>query len=333
LSKATEASSLGRWDAEWYVSIVQHGYEYRPGLPSNVAFYPLFPFLMKLVGLVTRPDDAEGWLIIGIVIANLALLVAIGYLRALIRLDFPDRIASRTTFYLLIFSTSFFLSSAYPESLFLATAVAAFYYMRQQRWGLAAILGALTTLTRPQGFVILLPLAAEYMAQRRFDLRTVRWNILALSLIPIAFLGWAAYLYHLSGDPLLVSRVGTPWNRQLMPPWQTFQNFFNAPLDLGSEYHSPIDLGFTLLFFVLVIIAWRAMRWSYALFASTAFLVMISSGILFSIMRYGLELFPLFIVLALVGARYDWVHRIYLVAALALSVVFMMLFAAGYRTA
>src|SRR4051812_14073216 len=43
-------TAWARWDAEWYVSIVQHGYQYRPGVQSNVAFAPLFPALMKVGG-------------------------------------------------------------------------------------------------------------------------------------------------------------------------------------------------------------------------------------------------------------------------------------------
>ncbi|MEQ9299929.1 MAG: hypothetical protein RIF33_15245 [Cyclobacteriaceae bacterium] len=40
-----------RWDAGWYNSIVKNGYSYHTDKASNVAFFPLFPWLWQLTGL------------------------------------------------------------------------------------------------------------------------------------------------------------------------------------------------------------------------------------------------------------------------------------------
>ncbi|MGI8777095.1 MAG: mannosyltransferase family protein [Acidimicrobiales bacterium] len=31
------------WDSEWYLQIANHGYSYKPGRQSSVAFFPLYP--------------------------------------------------------------------------------------------------------------------------------------------------------------------------------------------------------------------------------------------------------------------------------------------------
>jgi hypothetical protein len=41
------AENLNRWDANWYRDIADYGYRIREGQQSNVAFFPLFPYLWK----------------------------------------------------------------------------------------------------------------------------------------------------------------------------------------------------------------------------------------------------------------------------------------------
>ncbi len=102
---------FSRWDAAWYLEIARDGYRYEPGVPSNAAFFPLYP-------------------------------LALTYFRALLAMDFGEDLISRTITYLLIFPTTFFFS-VYSESSFLALTVAAYYYTRTSRWLLACILAAL----------------------------------------------------------------------------------------------------------------------------------------------------------------------------------------------
>jgi hypothetical protein len=42
---------LARWDSGWFQSIRDHGYSYEEGKQSNVAFFPLFPYLWRVTGL------------------------------------------------------------------------------------------------------------------------------------------------------------------------------------------------------------------------------------------------------------------------------------------
>src|SRR5688572_21520650 len=38
---------LGNWDGGWYAQIAQSGYWYHPGAQSPVAFFPLYPLLIR----------------------------------------------------------------------------------------------------------------------------------------------------------------------------------------------------------------------------------------------------------------------------------------------
>src|SRR4051812_29604198 len=38
---------LNRWDVGWYGRVALDGYSYIPGAESNVAFFPLFPLLLR----------------------------------------------------------------------------------------------------------------------------------------------------------------------------------------------------------------------------------------------------------------------------------------------
>src|SRR6266478_2569862 len=58
--KSDVAAAFSRWDAVWYVRILEHGYDYDPRLPSCVAFFPAYPVLGRAVSEVTglRPELA-----------------------------------------------------------------------------------------------------------------------------------------------------------------------------------------------------------------------------------------------------------------------------------
>ena len=314
-------SALSRWDGVWYLQIAQRGYEYVPGQFSSVAFAPLLPMLMQL-GAPLFGGGQEALLLAGIAVANLALAAAVAYLVALARLDVDGSTARRAALYLIVFPTSFFLSALYPESLFLAFAVASFYYARRGRWLVAGTLAAGCALSRPHGVLIVVALAVECLLQHGFSLRACTRGLYALALPVVAFLGWLGYLYLRFGDPLVFMRTQSAWGRGLVPPWQTLVNFF------GPQRGPISDLLFTLVFAVLAVGVAFWLRPSYAAYAALFLLVPISTGQLYSIMRFGLALFPAFIVLARWGRR-PAVDRAYLAAALMVGGAFVSFFAAG----
>jgi hypothetical protein len=321
-------AAWANWDAGWYLSIAQHGYNSQNDInQSNAAFAPALPLLMHVASGLLGPlasEDAVMWC--GVVIVNLALLVALGYLVALVRQDFDAPTAARAALYALVFPSTLFLSAVYPHAVFLGAAIPAFYYARRGQWWLAGALGAVAALARVQGCVIALPLALEYLSAHRYRLRHLGSDALAL-LLPIgAALAFAAILWLQVGDPLAMFSAGGAWQRHFGAPWDAFLPYLSQPFGAHGSNTSPLDLAFTLLLISLTILAWVRLRASLALFSTLLLLISLSSGLLVSSMRYGLELFPIFIVLAISG-RFRLFHYAYLAAGGFLALRFMSQFA------
>ena len=289
---------LSRWDGFWYVDIAQHGYNYDPLAASNIAFAPVLPTLMRLGGLLLGRSDADALVGTGVVVSNVALLVGAGYVVALARRAWGNEVAVRAVAWLAAWPFSFYFSTIYPQALFLALVVAAFYYTSQRRWWLVGVLGALAAITRQYGALVFVPLAVEYAAQRRLRLDGA-W----LLLIPITSLVWFVGVGLATGDALAVLHTEGRWARHLMPPWDTLRLFFAAPLRWGSDDHSPLDLLFLLIYLPLVCGAWKLTTTGYALYATLLLALPLVSGVLTSLPRFGLEWFPVFIVLARLTAR------------------------------
>jgi hypothetical protein len=318
---------LSRWDAAWYVEIARDGYRYEPGVPSNASFFPLYPLLIRAVhALLLLPENDYWWLVIAIAISNVALLIGLTYFRALLAMGFGEDLISRTITYLLIFPTTFFFSAVYSESLFLALTVAAFYYARTNRWLLACILAALATLTRSQGMILALPLLIEYLGERNFRLQKVGWNITAFALIPAALLAFALFLKLKFGSWTVMFDAQSTWGRHLMWPWHPLAWFLRHAPPLSPEHHDKLDFGFLLVLLGGAIAGLRRLRISYNAYIWTAVVFFSCWGMLGSIPRFDLVIFPLFIVLALIGARSRAFHLGYVAASSMLAALFMVMY-------
>ena len=165
-----------RWDAHYYVSIVERGYRADDG---SAQFHPLLPLLAKPFFW----SPALGLLIVSS-IASLFFMLVFYRLAAL---DIPN--PETATKLMLAFPVSFVLFAPYTESLWLMFATLSFWYARKSRWWAAGAAGALATLTRQQGIFLLLPLGYELWS--RGERRSKHW--IALALIPLALLGWILY--------------------------------------------------------------------------------------------------------------------------------------------
>jgi hypothetical protein len=295
-----------RWDAEWYLSIVKNGYVPSANLTttySNLAFFPLFPDLVRLLTLPfhIKASSTSVYLAVGLLISNLFFLAAAYLLyKMVVQLLHDECIAQRTIILLIAFPAGFFFSTFYPESLFLFLAVALFYAGLRKRWLLAALCGGLAAITRPQGILLALPLAWLYMGARGWKLRAIRLDALSFLFFPAFLAGHLINLHSITGDWLALIHAQAAWGR--------FGQLFlgNLIQQLSSAYLYPfrVDLGLYLVFIGATI---------YALikFPSKAFgisaLVMLAmpllSGLWFSLSRYLVTIFPVFIVLGWVTRR------------------------------
>jgi hypothetical protein len=288
-----------RWDSGHYLSIATGGYRYVEGQPSNVAFFPLYPLLMRVIaGGSTNVGwlTAAGWLI-----SNVATVFTFLFLYKLVLLDWNRQVARRTVWSLALFPTSFYLNAVYTEGLFLLLTVLAFYYARQNRWLAAGLLGGLSAATRFVGAFLVLPLAYEWY--RHNSRRNV--TMPALLLVPLGLVAYMLYLEQAFGDPLVFMKAAAAWgrNNSATGALEIARQFVAAPLATARSLGSTIDVAFALMGGVLLIQGARRQPVSYTLYGCYAVGIPVATLQLASIARYMVVGFPLFIALSL------WLHK------------------------
>jgi hypothetical protein len=169
------------YDSEFYLSIATYGYDdpnMRTSPPAgqnaiglepvslNYAFLPLYPFLMRIVGLLFRPFGATpvaASAIAGVILSLLGCLAALYALFDMAKRRYPDDRALYAPFFLLIFPTGFFLAQIYTEGLFLGLAFSSLALIERRKWLPAAILAAFAVWTRAVGVCLCLPLALAWI--------------------------------------------------------------------------------------------------------------------------------------------------------------------------
>jgi hypothetical protein len=318
-----------QWDSEHYVRVATEGYSFEAGSLSNIPFFPLYPLLIRLVMLAVGRVDTQTGALAGFVIANAALFVALIYVAALVARDLSLSTARRTVLYLLVFPMTFFLSAVYAESLFLATGAASIYHARQGEWYRAGLAGGLAALTRPYGFLLLIPIGLEMLRQRP-ALRFVP----SIALVPAGLATYLAYLWWQFGTPFVYFDANRQWSRGFHDPISTFLNYIRGPLQLYDWNYAWLDLVSMVAMVGLVIVGWRLIPRSYWAYAAVGVLFALTSGVAwFSASRHALALFPIIIILAVLGERSRVFGWAWLLLSALLAVGFMARFAAGYWVA
>lgn len=323
-----------RWDTGHYVRIADHGY----GVEEiDVAFFPLYPLLIKAATFVL-PGSTQ---FAALVVANVACFGALMMIYRLAEDEFGRSVAERTVYFLIAFPTAFFMSAAYNTSLFLLLAVGSLYCMRRGNWWLAGLLGAFASATRSSGLLLVLPFLYEYLRQRGFQLRKIRLDILAGGTMFAGVAAFAAYCWIALGDPLAFSHIQARWGRTFHWPWESLYNAavatFQAPSETEYFLTNVLDLAAVLgvlgLLVLCVIGPWKFrsdQRYLvvfgvaivvFPLFAATTN----DPRPIVSSVRYAMEVFPAFIVLAMIGANRHF-ERIYVLSAVALQAMCLAVF-------
>ncbi|MDQ5823269.1 MAG: hypothetical protein M3441_03545 [Chloroflexota bacterium] len=326
------------WDAAHYATIAKDSYAFDPAAPAgaNVAFPPLFPFLLNLLsGLLRWVSFGSDWgnrdygaiIVAGLLISNVSFFVALGLLLKWLSPRLGHAGAAMVALAMASMPTAFFFSAIYTESLFLALVLGAFLLARSEwrwKWLCVGLLALLATLTRFAGALLLPVLALDYLAQTGWRWRKVRPDALWLGLIPAGVLLYMGFLWWRFGDPLAMNKsmeqgwdhtasffLGTYWS-SLADLWKSLTGVFPAGQDIvlyygqGSRLYLVLDLALPVL---LVVGGWLARRkllaseWAWLAFG---IIYPLSFNITFSMARYVLPLWPGLIWIGTLRGRMRW---------------------------
>ena len=318
-------SVWGRWDAVHYLDVATQGYQ-----GTDMAFFPLFPALIKILGGLVGNH-----LVAGLLISNAAFFFGLLFLYKLLEHEYDRAVARRAIFYVSIFPSAVFFSAVYTESLFFMLTVASFYYMRQHRWWLAGAIGFFAAMTRVEGVLLAAPFLIEWYMQSRPNFFKHIGNLVAGALIPLGLIVYMSYLWVLRGDPLYFSHVQVNWNRHLAAPWVSVIDSFNKIVHASSSLtvaNQVLEVAFTALMIGVLLLGWRRLRASYIAYMALSILIPMSTSSLMSMPRFALVLFPMFAILARWGDR-PWVNNLIVAFSLPLLGLFTVLFADWYWVA
>lgn len=243
---------FARWDSVWYLAIADGGYDHQP---SRTAFFPLYPLILRGVGVIIGSD-----LIAGILVSLLTFGVSLLLLYRLAALELDDELARITVVLVAFCPMAYFFSAVYSESLFLALSLGCILSARTGRWGLAGLLGGLAAASRNTGIALVVPFVVLFLygprsdrpAERRSSLpRASRAGLLLpryratpalawVALIPAglgAYLGWLALT---SGDGLAPFHAQQVWFRHFGGPFSgVWQGAIAAWDGLRQLLHGP----------------------------------------------------------------------------------------------
>ena len=306
-----------RFDSGWYYGIARSGYAYVPGGRSNIAYFPVYPLLMRFVGRLFGRSAGSVYLG-GIVVSWIAFVLAAVVIYRLARLDLPSRRAERAVLLLTIFPFAFFFGVVYTESVFLLATLLAFYAFRTKRWILGGLSGAVATATRVNGIMMVPALA--WLAWRSSD-ASRRDRVAAIGGLVLTACGvgaYSAFIYQLTNVPggshnpfewvATIERWGyypggAPW----MPLTHLAGRLLTHPYAyLAGEPMARFDVlnGVAAIVVAASIpFVWRRFGAAYGLFMLANLSMPLSSGQFEGLGRYCAVMFPFFIWLATIRSR------------------------------
>ena len=300
------------WDASRFLTIAEHGYDGPNSTPNGTAFFPLFP-------LTIRALTAAGFngIVAGLLISAVASWVALAYLYRLADMAEPGTGRS-AILYLALWPTAVFLIAPYSESLFLAGAIAAFYYAKCSSWHLVGIPAAVAMGSRFAGVFLLAGLAVEFLAQRDFTSKRVANAGLSLVIGLLPLLAYAAFLSQIRGDPFYFfvdQQQG--WGRSFTDPLSAWTTSVDR-LDLAASGNMMAAYRFEIAAALvgLGLVAWAAVRreWAYAIYMGLLLAALATSTEYMSIPRILLTCFPAALLIAHATHGNKTAHEIYLAA-------------------
>lgn len=320
-----------RYDTVHYLEIARYGYR---SDEHNSAYAPLFPALIWVVNRFIPSTTGSA-----ILVASLAALISFVLLHFLITEHSDEQNAAHTLLWLCVFPSSLILFLPYTESLFFALMLGFFLAVDQKKYWIASLLAILATLARFTGVFLSLVLiwdAYEDCKFQRYTISSGKWLAKAgFAITPVlTFILYSVFLnQYLSGaSPWDALRTG--WDLRLGWPWEgiigNIRELINIPFKI-RHISILFDFLFALLIPVMLFrsrnfvpVKWLVFFW---LIYISAIVKISDDGILTSTFRYGLTIFPVYMVLGRITksrkAMFIGLSFSLLIQAMVYSMVFM----------
>lgn len=290
-------------DTPHYLNIAENGYASEGEFANLIVFYPLYPLLMKILAFVVRD-----YFVSGIIISNVCLGISGYYLYMLTKKELGKEKAYDGWLIYVIYPFGMFTIMVFTESLFIMLVLMSLYYISENKWFAAGILGMFAALSRSQGIALLVPAVYEavlYMVRnRKFTVKS-----LSVFFIPVGTFIYLLMNKVIQGDWLsfVAHEEAEPWYNT--PKWIS-QNLAQH-YDMALQYFSLSMIIYWLqiiLYFAAIVALFYGIKKkiSTALIAFGGAYIFLSylHGWLISGPRYMMGCVTLYIIYAAVENKY-----------------------------
>ena len=246
------------WDSGLYQQIAINSYDTSDTEPgSNVAFFPLFPLLIRLGTVVGFPSN-----LVGIIINNTAFIVTLFVVYIWVKKT-NDDVAARWVVAILAWCPlSIFGTVIYTEGVFLLFSSLALFSFENKQYTQTIIWGILATATRITGLALIPTFL--FIAWRK------KLSFMAYF---TAFAGgggtflYSFYCWFYFNDPIAFITVQhTEWQRKRGIDWEGWGRMLAEITSGGKNWAagSLVDVWHPLLFILIIVIAYGL--WCYRTF-------------------------------------------------------------------
>ena len=287
---------------DWYLGIADHGYTGSLGIrfnSNNLAFFPLYPALIKTVAGVTPGSRATVGLLIAI---GFSFVAAWGVFAVGDRL-YGRRVGTVLTVLWGVLPVAIVQWMGYTESMFTAFAAWALYAALTGRWVWAGSLAVLAGLTRPTGIAVAVAVSvAALPAVFRGDRRALAGALIA----PLGWLGYVAWVGQRVGRVDGYFAVQKLWRNEWDGGATTLREVRQLLVYMTRPQLFLVVVSLMLIVSVVLYLLCLADRQPLALLVFTGVLLAValgSSGVYFPRTRFLLPGFPLLLPIALALAR------------------------------
>ena len=321
------------WDADLFVKVAEFGYPPTSAYQDRTEVdFPAMPIAYRVVHFFTG-----NWTLSGLIISLVAGAVAACALYYLAASEWGEAAGKRAVLYLVCFPYAVFLFAGYSEGLFLAFATTAWVYARKQRWREAGLLAAGASFTRVLGLCLALGIGVDYLVTswRAGGLKEVfRPAILWLGTPLVSVALFVVYIHARTGMwDAYQDAQEDGWGRHTASIAEGFHNVMTQANIGGQEGNYAWSwraemlavLGGGLVFVVLLLMR----RWGEAAYVGSSALLLAAQNYYASSVRAALVWFPIYLLLARVTIRREWLHYVVVGATAPLMVVFVLVFNQG----
>jgi hypothetical protein len=271
------------------------------------------------------------------VVSNLAAFGSMVVLYFLTTSELDEGAARRTVLYLAVFPTAFFLLAPYSEAPFLLLVLLSLWGARRGRWAIAGLAAAGASATRSVGILLLIPLVAEAISQRRERGQPLApklaWS--ALTLLGVGAYAW--FWQGLAGDALAPLHQQATWQREVAFPTATAVGATFEAWRFPGLYPG----GYHLLDWLIVVPALVAGLWvarhtrvAFGLYTWLSILAPLSFAFgprpFMSVPRFLVVVFPVLWAFAAWAPKHRGVHEIVVASFAGLQALMLTLFVNWY---